>query len=601
MKLMRVCALWSAMVLGAMSLSGQTRPFAPADLMEWREIDGVEIHSGGDQVVYAERQGAESRLWLASTDGKTRRALRQGSAPRWSPDATRLAFLSATRVGVIKIDEASEALTVTPEGVIAFAWSPDGRTIAYTARVSEPSQETQWAPPALLPQLRMSRVRLFLVPAAGGEARSVPLGGREPEGDFAWMPDGRSLLMSLSAPFDPEHPLEGPEIYSVRVADFELRRLTRRAGPDFHPVPSPDGSRIAWLSREPAARLHSTAKLWVANADGSRARILAGSLDRDPVQPAWSSDSRTVYFLAEDRGETRVYAARNDGSVRVVLSAPRLHDFSLADNGRAAAVRGPEELESFPVDLAGTPAVLAAPNRELLAARSTGAVSRFEYQSAGRTIEAWITRPPGFDAGRKYPLVLAIDDTPRRMCSGALRLEAQILASAGMLVLCANARGAPGYGEEFASIVRTGFPGDGFADWMAGLDAAIAREPVDPQRVSILGGLSAAWAIGHTDRFRSAVLRRPIADFTLEAARHPQLTLSQMGAMPWADPEQYTRHSPIYAAGAFKTPALIVAEANDPSAQELYAALRWQRVRSALIHPVDPVSEMEAVIGWLKQ
>src|SRR5262249_54106017 len=158
----------------------------------------------------------------------------------------------------------------------------------------------------------------------------------------AWMPDGQSLLLAMAAPLDPEHPLEGPEIYSLRLDGFALRRITHHPGPDFHPVPSPDGSRIAWLSREAAAQSYAITKLWVASPDGSRARILAGSLDRDVTHSRWSSDSRTVYFLAEDRGSAGIYAAHNDGNVRPVTSArDRRHELALADNGRPVTVRGP--------------------------------------------------------------------------------------------------------------------------------------------------------------------------------------------------------------------------------------------------------------------
>ena len=151
------------------------------------------------------------------------------------------------------------------------------------------------------------RTRLYTVAAEGGEAREAALGNLEPVGEPAWMPDGRSLLLALAEPFDPERPLEGPEIYSLRLEGPEPRRLTHHPGADFNPLPAPDGRRIAWLAREAAQQSYTPAKLWVANADGSRARPLAGELDREPENPQWSADSRTLYFVAEDRGQSRTY------------------------------------------------------------------------------------------------------------------------------------------------------------------------------------------------------------------------------------------------------------------------------------------------------
>ena len=115
------------------------------------------------------------------------------------------------------------------------------------------------------------------------------------------------------------------------------------------------------------------------NADGSRARALSGSLDRDAADPQWSSESRTVYFLADDRGATHVYAARNDGTVRQATDKPeRLRGFSLADNGRAASVRSSAteggDVVTFTVDVVSQPVTLAAPNERLLADRDIGPV-----------------------------------------------------------------------------------------------------------------------------------------------------------------------------------------------------------------------------------
>jgi dipeptidyl aminopeptidase/acylaminoacyl peptidase len=134
-------------------------------------------------------------------------------------------------------------------------------------------------------------------------------------------------------------------------------------------------------------------------ADGSRIKVLAGALDRDIADAQWSSDSRTLYYLADDRGATRVYSARSDGSVRQVTNAPqRLRGFSLADNGRAVAVRSvasaPAEVIAFPVDVPGSPVKLAAANEALLAERVLGAVEELHYQSDGKTIQGWLVKPP---------------------------------------------------------------------------------------------------------------------------------------------------------------------------------------------------------------
>jgi acylaminoacyl-peptidase len=499
---------------------------------------------------------------------------------------------------------------------LTVSWSPDGAKLTYTARVSEMPADA-WAPSSILTLLRRPapRVGLFVVAVASGAPRAIPIDDLSIQGEPAWMPDGKTILVSAARPADAAHALEGGEIYAVRLDGSERRQITQHVGPDETPVPSPDGSRIAWIAREPKAQSYVTNKLYVANADGSRAKVLAGALDRDVAGLQWSNDSRTIYFLADDAGATHVYAARSDGSVRKVTStAERLSGFSLADNGRAVAVRqtsaAPSELIVFPVDLPSKPLRLAASNTEMLAQRSLGAMEEVRYASDGKTIQGWIVKPPAFDAAKKYPLLVDVEDAPRRMCGIEFRLRAQILAARGFVVLCANPRGTPGYGEEFGNLIRSRFPGDDFDDLMRGVDHLIAKGYIDPARLAISGGLLAAWAIGHTDRFHSAVVRHAIADWVTEVAHAPDgiyRAQAWMGAMPWDDPDQYVKHSPIYFASNFRTPTLVIAGDADPGAEELYFALQARKVDSALLRlgkparPSQVILEWEATLAWMQR
>jgi acylaminoacyl-peptidase len=606
------------------------QPFTPADWWNWRDIAMPRINADGTVVVYVEswnlRDGdrACSNLRTVTTAGGAPRRLTDGpwrdTLPAWSPDGVSLAYVSdrdgTPQISVLRLDSgAGERITHLEAPPLALAWSPDGRWLAFTARTAGAPPAAAWAPAAILSLLRRPapRAQLFVIPAAGGTARALPLGDLEVLGEPAWMPDGQSILLSAAAPPDAAYPLEGGEIFAVRVDTGERRQLTHHPGPDEAPVPSPDGSRIAWTAREPKAQSYVATKLYVANADGSRAKVLAGALDRDVRGVQWSNDSRTVYFLADDRGATHVYAARGDGSVRPVTSAAeRLRGFSLADNGRAVAVRrtsaASAELVTFPVDLPGKPVTLAAANAVLMAERELLAVEEIQYASAGKTIQGWIVKPPGFDAMKKYPLLVDIDDAPRRMCGGEFRLRAQVFAARGFVVLCANPRGTPGYGEEFGNLIRSRFPGDDFDDLMRGVDHLIAKGYIDSARLSIVGGLLAAWAIGHTDRFHAAVARHAIADWVTDVTHAPDgvyRAAAWMGAMPWDDTEQYVKRSPITFAGSFRTPTLVMARAADPAAEELYFALQARKVDSALLRfdgegrPSRTVLEWDATLAWL--
>lgn len=574
-----------------------------------------------------EHDAACSNLWAVGSDGTHRRSLTRGawrdSSPRWSPDSARIAYLSdrggKAQIRVQRMDSGHETEIASPYPPLALAWSPDGTLLAFTAAVPVASAPAAWAPAAILPLLRprvIGHVQIFVVPAEGGTPRQLTSGDLDHTGEPAWMPDGRSILTSAAPAPDADRALEGGEIYAIRLADGASRQLTSRPGPDEFPVPSPDGGRIAWVGRDAAPQSYVTGKLYVMNADGSRVKVLAGTLDRDVRRPQWSSDSRTVYFLADDHGATHVYAGRNDGSVRQVTSpSQRLRGFSLADNGRAVTVRSTgaaaSEVIAFPVDRPSEPVRLAAPDESLLAAREIGRTEEIQFPSDGKTIQAWVTLPPAFDAARKYPLLLdiqdAIQDRRRHMCGPEFRLRPQIFAAHGYVVLCVNPRGTPGYGEEFGNLIHSRYPGDDFDDLMRGLDAVIAKGYVDPKRITVVGGLLAAWAIGHTPRFAAAVVRRPITDWVANVALEPDgyyRAAAWMGALPWDNPEQYVKHSPIFFAQNFKTPALVISGDRDPQSDELFFALQARKVESALVRlqadkPSHAVLELEATLGWL--
>lgn len=604
-------------------------PFLPGDVSNWRTIEDPQITADGQWVVYVagwkdlQKDASCANLWLVSADGRRQRQFTEGAwrdwSPRWSPDGKHIAWLSdrggAPAIRVRSADSNDEReIAAAGNPPLDIAWSPDGKSLAYTARVPA-KRQAAWAPVAILPFLDLSSPRetmeIFLAPAGGGAARQITHGAFVVRGPPVWMPDGQWILNSAAPVPDPAKPLDGAEVYGIRVSDGAVRRLTEHPGLDEAPVPSSDGTKIAWVAAETKPAAYAVRKLWVMGVDGKRVKVLTGSLDRDVRYPQWSSDSRTVYFLADDHGATHVYAARNDGTVRQVTDRlERLRWFSLADNGRAVAVRSSpnaaEELVTFAVDLPGGVIPLVSPNEKLLATRDIAPREELHFKSDGKDVQAWLVKP--LRGAKPYPLLVEAGEAPRAMRGAEFSLNAQIFAARGFAVLCLNPRGTPGYGEDFGNLLRTRFPGDDFDDLMRGVDAVVAKREVDAGRIYLRGGLLAAWAIGHTDRFAAAVIRQPIADWTSEVAGSPdgaRRAAGWMGALPWEDPDQYVKHSPIFFAQNFKTPTLVVG--GGTQARELYFALQQRKVESALLRlaggekPSARVLEMESELAWFER
>src|SRR5581483_3730752 len=342
--------------------------FTPDDLRAWRTASEANICPDGSRVVWSEG----GNLWIAPTDGRERRRFTEGAwhdrAPQWSSDGKRIAWIS-DRGGRLHLRVRPANGTAEREiagRAQAFSWSPEGDSIAFTAQPEGGSA-----------------AQVFVAPSSEGPARQLSRAAHGCAGAPSWLLDGKSLVAACDG-----------AIFSYRVADGAATRLTEDPGIYESPLVSPDGGRIAYLYREPRPQNYVVRKLWVMNADGSRARVLSGTLDRDASDPQWSSEARTVYFLADDRGATHIYAARNDGTLRQVTRKPeRLAGFSLADNGRAVSVRSSAneggDVVTFTVDSVTEPVTLSEPNGPLLADRHIGAVEPLSYASDGNTIQAW--------------------------------------------------------------------------------------------------------------------------------------------------------------------------------------------------------------------
>ena len=163
-------------------------------------------------------------------------------------------------------------------------------------------------------------------------------------------------------------------------------------------------------------------------------------------------------------------------------------------------------------------------NAELFAKLNLTEPEMIWYKSFdGRRIQAWVQRPPDFQAGKKYPLILDIHGGPHSAYGYVFDHEFQWMAAKGYVVLYPNPRGSTSYGQEFGNIIQYAYPGDDFKDLMAGVDELIARGWVDPEKLGVTGGSGGGvltnWVIGHTDRFKAAVSQRSIADWPASGTR----------------------------------------------------------------------------------
>ncbi len=613
--------------------------------LDWEDVGDPQLSPDGSQIVYTRswvnkiEDKWESALWIISADGSRNRFLTSGSGARWSPDATRIAYLAegepkGTQLFVRWMDAegATSQVTHVTERPGSIRWSPDSKWIALAMRVpAEPDPEwkialpkspegAEWTKaPRIVERMHFKQDRigflkagythLFVVPAEGGTPRQLTHGdwnvGNHSIGialgvGLDWTPDGEALVFDGLREEDADVRYRESHIYKVNVADGEIAQITSARGPWTNPIVAPDGNWIAFAGYEWTDQTYRASDLHLINIDGSGLRKISGDLDRDPGSLHWSADGKGVYFTAGDHGTQNVYFAAFDGGVRQVTQGNHMFRLGSDDRkGRAAGVlssaEAPWDVVTVNLKRPRGFVQLTDVNADVLAGIELGEVEEIWYPSSGDTqVQGWIVKPPGFDSQQKYPLILHIHGGPHAMYNVAFSYSFQNYAANGYVVLYTNPRGSTGYGTEFGNAIDNAYPSVDYDDLMAGVDAVIDLGYVDTDRLFVTGcsggGVLSSWVIGQTDRFAAAAVRCPVVNW-ISFAGTPDITqwaYHRFDGYFWENPEKWLAHSPLMHVGKVKTPTVLMTGELDlrtPMSQteEYYEALKVLGVPTAMI------------------
>lgn len=574
----------------------------------------------------------------------------------------------------------ARAIGEVPRGAGAPVWSPDGRTLAFTCRANEKDIErarrrkagTKEGEPeresdvrvitrsiyrrnggGYLDPSRPEHVWLLDVPTAGpaGEARPLTRGEFD-ENDVAWSPDGRRVYFTSHRAKDRAY--EGPEgdLYSVAREGGEPRREASIEGPIGDYALSPDGLLVAFSGyiNPRAVRSFDQPDLFVAAlgeaAGKAGATNLTAGYDYDVgggiigdqraprgglFAPAvWTPDQKTVVVKAAQRGRGNL--ARVDASTGAVAAltdaAQDVLGYSASPDATAFAMVVSTATSIGDLVLldarTGRTRTLYRPNEALWSELDLSEPEEIEYASFdGRKIQAWIQKPPAWEPGRAYPLILNIHGGPHAAYGHVFMHEFHWMAARGYVVLYPNPRGSSTYGQEFGNLIQYRYPGDDFEDLMAGVDELVRRGIADPRRMGVTGGSGGGvltnWTITRTNRFQAAVSQRSISDWASwwYTADFTQYQPEWFRGAPFEVPREFAERSAITHVARVKTPLMLVEGEDDsrtpPSAggEPMFRALKYLKVPAAMVRfpgethdlsrsggPWHRVERLRHIVGW---
>jgi dipeptidyl aminopeptidase/acylaminoacyl peptidase len=592
-----------------------------------------QLSPDGAQIIYTRgwidkvNDRRESSLWIMNADGSRNRFLTKGSAARWSPTGDRIAYVapgepkgSQIFVRWMDAEGATSQVTRVEQAPATIAWAPDGKQLSFTmlveakntwaVKMPKAPAGAKWTEsPRIVERLNYRRDRagftddgyrhIFVVPAAGGTPRQVTSGDFDHTGS-EWTPDGRSIVFSGFRSETAEYQWRESEIYAVDVASGAITALTTRKGPDANPSVSPDGKRIAYSGYDWTTDTWVDSKIYLMNSDGSNPRLISGDWDRAPSELRWTADGSGLYFTAQNEGSQNLYYLPIQGG-KVTPVTKGTHMLAVSDISAKGVAVGtltsphrPGDVISFDLKSPATLKQLTAVNEDVMTGRKLGEVTELWYTSAdGMKIQGWYVTPPDFDPSRKYPMQLHIHGGPHSMYGVGFNFGWQEHAANGYVVLYTNPRGSTGYGSAFGNAIKNAYPGKDYDDLMAGVDALSAKGFIDPRNMFVTGcsggGVLTAWIVGHTDRFAAASANCPVTDWlSFVGTTDGASWYYNFAKLPWDDPSEHIRRSPLTYVGNVKTPTMLMTGVNDlrtpmPQTEQFYSALKLRNVPTAMV------------------
>lgn len=459
-----------------------------------------------------------------------------------------------------------------------------------------------------------------------------PFGGQE---ELAWSPDGKTVAYTCKKESGKEYAIStNSNIYLYNRETGETRNLTEdNLGYDKQPVFSPDGSKLAWLSMARAGYESDRNRLKIYDFNTDETTELTAGWTYSASSPAWSPDGKKVYFLAVIDATEQIFQVDLKRK-EIEQLTEGMHDYvAVAPAGKNTLI-GARRSISHPVDLYrvevkdGSATAITQANRDIYNALKVGKVEKVMVESTdGKEVLTWMIYPPDFDPNKKYPTLLYCQGGPQSPVSQffSYRWNFQLMAANGYIVVAPNRRGLPGFGQEWNEQISGDWGGQAMDDLLAAVDYAAELPYVDEESLGAVGasfgGYTVYWLAGnHGGRFKSFISHCGLYNLESWYAATEETFFADwdIKGAPWdiPQPKSYALYSPNKFVRNWDTPLLVIHGEKDfrvPINQgiEAFQAAQLQDVPSRFLYfpdeghwvqqPQNGVVWHRVFFGWLDQ
>jgi dipeptidyl aminopeptidase/acylaminoacyl peptidase len=611
-----------------------------------------------------EKNAGRTRLWRVPLDGGKPTPLTSedssSSDPALSPDGRRLAFARRTEDGkaqifVMPLDGGEpQKVTDLPLGAFDPRWLPDGSALVCVGALltghltpadtrAELERREKDPVKAHVTEDRVYRFwdtwlttgevpHLFLVDPAGGTPRDLTpestawFDWMGPSGQYDISPDGREVAYAGIVQQTSPDRLRSAIFVAPIAGGGEVRCLTPdHPADDLRPRYAPDGRALVYgMTHDPMFYADRVRLMRYERASGAHEEWL-GSWDRSPVHWEFGADGK-LWIEAEDAGRTRLFRFSGTGHPHPVTDRGSAGGVAPLRDGRVAfslqTLCDPPEVHLLGAATDARPARLTHFTEPVMSRVATGEVRELTFPGAyGQVVQMFVVLPPGYEPGKKYPLVQVIHGGPHAISADAFhfRWNGQAFAAPGYVAALVNFQGSTSWGQDFAKCIQGAHGDRPFEDVMKATDALIAADWVDPNRMAAAGGsyggYMASWIAGHTDRFRCIVNHAGVYDTLSQYASDvTQGRSASYGGEPWDGLDAIDRWNPSRFTDGFTTPMLVLHGERDyrvPVTQglECYGVLKAKGVPARLVvfpdenhwvlKPKNALLWYREVMGWL--